>query len=142
MGGSWESLAAGSVSPHCPVCGGSNLGETTWHLIVDCSFVVRYCKESGLWAKLDAMCYEVDNHTDFFMRALCNFASKEAMRMIGVAWAIWRHRNQVVWEGKHSTPVQVVFAATSFMEEWQGWVLLWVRRAVVVSSGILPRNRT
>lgn len=56
---------------------------------------------------------------ELFLWTLHELSVDEAERLMVVVWEIWRHRNEVVWEGKASTPAQVVFALTGFMVKWK-----------------------
>lgn len=54
------------------------------------------------------MCYEADAHNDLFLRVLWDFGQTELERVMDIVWAIWRHKNQVVWDGKRSMTTYVV----------------------------------
>ncbi|KAJ9136096.1 hypothetical protein P3X46_033208 [Hevea brasiliensis] len=36
-----------------------------------------------------------------------------------ILWAIWRHRNDVLWNDVHKDPSQVVSSASAFLLQWQ-----------------------
>lgn len=48
-------------------------------------------------------------------RISSEFEGNESKRAMAIVWAMWRNRNQVVWNGKSSTPAQVVFSAASYL---------------------------
>lgn len=69
----------------CPVCDGSSLRESMWHLFVDCRFVVGCWKECRMWSKLDSLAHVVDDHTELFLHALQKFSVDEVERLMTVA---------------------------------------------------------
>lgn len=95
-------------------------------------------------AKINALCYEKESHVGVFLRILWEFDGVEMERVMIVAWAIWRHRNQVVWERKASSVAQVVFHATSYFAEWKEARVhpQQVRNSESCSFGILLQIRS
>lgn len=63
---------------------------------MDYSFSKGSWEEAGLWAKLDALCYIVESHSDLFLKILRCFSSKEVELVMATVWGIWRHRNTTV----------------------------------------------
>ncbi|XP_074342100.1 uncharacterized protein LOC141679517 [Apium graveolens] len=45
--------------------------------------------------------------------------NKQRAEVVVVCWAIWRARNDLVWNQKFSTPNRVVAAAKQFLTQWK-----------------------
>lgn len=100
----------------CPLC--LQMPKSFWHLFVDCAFAKSCWEESQLWQKIDSLCYEVDGHSDLFLNLPRQLENCEMERAAIVVWAIWRARNEVVWNDRRSSPCQAMFSATIFLAEW------------------------
>lgn len=103
----------------CPVCEKPGLVESIWHLFIYCEFARRCWELIGIWDKLDGFCYEIDNTQDFFLHILSHCDREESEKVMATTWAIWRNRNQIVWEGKYGTPSQSVHAKAWSLMEWK-----------------------
>lgn len=68
---------------------------------------------------MDALCYAIEEHEQFFLQVIHEFNDEEIDGVMSVAWALWRNRNNIVWRGESSTPTQVVYTARVSVEEWK-----------------------
>lgn len=101
----------------CPLC--SNMLENMWHLFMDCSYASDCWRGCNLWSKIDTLCYDVESHIDLFLQLLRLLDTKEMDRIFMVVWAIWRARNDRVWNDNYTTPAQVIHSAVTFLGEWK-----------------------
>lgn len=95
----------------CQLCGSSD--ENSFHLFVCCGFAkdcwelcggISYNNFSSLHDWIDHNFKSLDDGT------LC--------KLIIICWAIWRARNDKVWNHKVSSPNAVVDQALIFLQEW------------------------
>lgn len=97
----------------CPVCDGDE--ETTLHALAMCP------KAAQIWSLLIP---DIDQQVqgDFFdwMDRVLSQVDKDQRALIAtVSWAIWRARNEKVWNNKNSSVNGVLFSAKSYLTQWR-----------------------
>lgn len=103
------------VDALCPLC--AQMPETLWYLFVDCSFAGNCWAEGTLWQKIDALCYQVEGRAELFPNLSWHLEPSEMEREMMTTWAIWRARNDVVWNEKWDTPSRSLFSAMNYLAD-------------------------
>ena len=100
------------VSKACPVCHGG--AESVFHILTSCPFAKECWSLSrvGVYAGQSPIFFE-------WLEAMLNKGNKEARSEIAMlCWAVWAHRNGVVWNSKLSTAHQVLSQARLMFHQW------------------------
>ena len=82
------------VQTRCQVCAGGV--ETIFHALVGCHFAVQ------CWKTFDTAMYigeEAEFHT-WFERVISRSNNERRAGIVTLCWAIWRARNELVWNKK------------------------------------------
>lgn len=101
-----------SVQSWCPVC--TEEAETIMHCLVSCQFA-KQC-----WEILN-LNVSYDQNTEFKTWIEERFKSgtdKQRAESVTLCWAIWRARNDLVWNQKSSTVNRVVASAKQSLTQW------------------------
>lgn len=87
------------VQSICPVCG--NGSETTYHALVGCQFA-RQCWRT---TNVDVPSNEELEFPAWFEKELRTRNGDKGAEIIMLCWAVWRVRNDVVWNKKTSVVI-------------------------------------
>lgn len=101
------------VHERCPVCDQER--ETISHVFTRCQFA-RQC-----WQSLNII-NQVDEDGDFctwLQSILSNRNAKQKAEIVTLCWAIWKARNELVWNKKVSMVNKVVAAAKEYLTQWK-----------------------
>ncbi|KAF4397288.1 hypothetical protein G4B88_009134 [Cannabis sativa] len=100
------------VDAICPVC--KEIDETIYHSLVDCSFA------KACWQRLDTSVNltAVGSFTNWFASVLQQVDEENRRLAAMTYWAIWRHRNELVWSEKIPTVESVVHLAKALLTDW------------------------
>ncbi|KAM6543366.1 hypothetical protein CsatB_007813 [Cannabis sativa] len=100
------------VDLHCVFCNVTE--ESIFHVLVQCSFAHSCWLRSALGVGHSV----ATNFFDWFMEVLAvgNMGLVEEAVMIG--WAIWKARNDMLWNGKSCSAVDVVWMARTTLRQW------------------------
>lgn len=97
----------------CPVCNGAQ--EDTIHAFVLCPFA------TACWNRLGFMKY-IGQPTSLqqWLQAIMQHCSKEEVqKVVMVIWAVWKNRNNVIWNQKGMEPSDVLVSTNLFFNQWK-----------------------
>uniref|UniRef100_A0A803QFY2 RNase H type-1 domain-containing protein n=1 Tax=Cannabis sativa TaxID=3483 RepID=A0A803QFY2_CANSA len=103
------------VNAICPVC--NEEYETIFHVLVTCPIALSCWNRSRVDVGNVA-----DGDMDFynwFLLAVNRGRDAELEELAMVAWAIWKARNEVVWQQKSSTAASIVASARSNLDQYK-----------------------
>lgn len=97
----------------CPVCHSAK--ESVQHVVYDYPFTKEVWMRAGLVHLLEAY-----SSFGIWLRNILLSSHKEVLSRVAVlCWALWRNRNSVVWEGKSSTPCQLLVSHITYLKKWE-----------------------
>lgn len=101
------------VDGRCPVC--NTAAETAVHVLVTCP-IAALC-----WQNLG---YTYDMHTSMSLGEWTAEVLQHSRRNIinkvfMVAWALWKNRNDIVWQQKSKEYVEIVTSAVQVLNNWE-----------------------
>ncbi|KAM6550837.1 hypothetical protein CsatB_000645 [Cannabis sativa] len=118
------------VALHCVLC---NYGdESIFHVLVQCSFAHSCWLRSALGVGDSA----ASNFFDWFMEVLAVGNKGLIEEAVMVGWAIWKARNDMLWNGKSCSAADVVWLARTTLRQWT------CAQSKRLDSGSLASNRT
>lgn len=82
------------VSALCPCC--DKALESDWHIFVDCDFGKSCWLEGDLWDIIDRLAYQVETHTELFLKLIHAANVKTGEKLAAIAWQIWKSRNGII----------------------------------------------
>ncbi|XP_063945892.1 uncharacterized protein LOC135151390 [Daucus carota subsp. sativus] len=100
------------VQTLCPVCQQEN--ESILHNLVSCYFA----QQCWLLLKVDNQGTGCLDFTTWLERVLHTASSKVQAEIITLCWAIWRNRNDIVWNQRFSSVNKTVAAAKQYLTQW------------------------
>ncbi|KAL8091605.1 hypothetical protein AgCh_034018 [Apium graveolens] len=100
------------VQTECPVCHEDN--ETILHSLVTCSFA----KQCWLSIKVDTQGRVFADFGTWLEDILQAVNARESAVIISLCWAIWRNRNDIVWNQRFSSVNKTVAAAKQYLTQW------------------------
>ncbi|XP_060965665.1 uncharacterized protein LOC115720502 [Cannabis sativa] len=89
--------------------------ETVEHVLDDCSFS-RQCWQhfnSSLSGSAGAL------FSDWFLSMASNFSSSSLGSVVVICWALWKARNELVWNNKQPLANVVVQSALAYFDQWK-----------------------
>ncbi|XP_060972657.1 uncharacterized protein LOC133038503 [Cannabis sativa] len=129
------------VSTTCPMC--NNSVETTFHVLVGCSFArsrwFRSSVDIGSWGETDFKSWwrdlsgkkkyyippssltisaPVSSFMDWCTSTFSQVIADKKYLIAVVYWAIWSARNKVVWKGKTAQADNIVVFAKNYLSQW------------------------
>ncbi|XP_074337025.1 uncharacterized protein LOC141674201 [Apium graveolens] len=96
----------------CPSC--NNEPETALHTLVTCQFS-RAC-----WDKV-GMSFMPDSNTSFlsWLDTVLNvYTGKDVRMKVMVCWALWKARNELVWDQKGREVTEIITSAATVLNQW------------------------
>ncbi|CAN1136231.1 Putative ribonuclease H protein At1g65750 [Linum perenne] len=121
------------VPRECGVC--SNLEEDKWHLFIYCPFAMDCWMQAGIWHQIQLSLTAGMVFGDWFMLIVKTWDGISITKWVTVMWAIWKERNQRVWNRQSTSASVVVSGGLETLHEWQA-VWLKSKRAI----NIVPRQ--
>ncbi|KAM6582170.1 hypothetical protein CsatB_009172 [Cannabis sativa] len=100
------------VDTICPVCNVTD--ETIYHCLVDCSSVKACWQQLAAGVNLTA----VGSFANWFATVLQQADGEKRSLIAMTCWAIWKHRNELVWSDKSPTVVSVAHLAQALLADW------------------------
>lgn len=100
------------VHTRCQVC--ANEDETIYHALVGCYFAVQ------CWKTWDPGIH-INKEMEFisWLEGILNVKrKKQRAEVVTLCWAIWRARNEVVWNKKTNMVNRVVAGAKEYLTQW------------------------
>ncbi|XP_062088932.1 uncharacterized protein LOC133795500 [Humulus lupulus] len=61
---------------------------------------------------------EISIFASWFRLSLCMFSKEESDRMAMLCWAIWKRRNDLIWQQKHISTDEIVDLAKHSLDQW------------------------
>ncbi|XP_060959235.1 uncharacterized protein LOC133030494 [Cannabis sativa] len=100
------------VELHCVLC--SYGEESMFHVLVQCPFAHSCWLHSALGVGHST----TNNFFDWFMEVLAvgNMGLVEEAVMVG--WAIWKARNDILWNGRSCSAADVIWLARTTLRQW------------------------
>lgn len=100
------------VQIRCPVCSQDN--ETITHALIQCQFA-RQC-----WGILNINIPTGDNidFSSWLFKVLSIKDGRQRSEMVTLCWAVWRARNDLVWNKRLSVPNKIVANAKEYLIQW------------------------
>ncbi|XP_074373929.1 uncharacterized protein LOC141714300 [Apium graveolens] len=96
----------------CPVCHVDS--ETILHSLVTCEFAQRCWDILGI----DIQCFKLTDFVDWLTEVLSTCNLKKQAECITLCWALWRARNDLVWNQRSSTVNRTVAAVKQYLTQW------------------------
>uniref|UniRef100_A0A803NTY2 Reverse transcriptase zinc-binding domain-containing protein n=1 Tax=Cannabis sativa TaxID=3483 RepID=A0A803NTY2_CANSA len=101
-----------NVEIMCPFC---DLAEQTIsHILIDCGF----SRECWNISCVNTAAVGGNDFSRWFFRLLESQASEVVREAAMVSWKIWAVRNDIVWNGKTSSALEVVRSARTILDQW------------------------
>lgn len=101
------------VQTRCQVCAGGI--ETIYHALVGCHYAVQ------CWKTFDTDMY-IGEESEFhiwFGRVISRRTNDQRAEIVTLCWAIWRARNELVWNKKTSMVNMVVATTAEYLTQWK-----------------------
>lgn len=98
------------VEDVCSFC--SSARETTSHCLVECNFAKSCLSQVLPGVSQDGWL----NFANWFEDVCSKYGEKIVSRISVVCWAIWRARNDIVWNQKKSGAIWVVGSAITYLD--------------------------
>lgn len=89
--------------------------ETTTHILLQCPFAAS-CWMIYHSTPVNSVRWEF---SEWFERCLLSHSMDGKANMVMLCWAIWRSRNDAVWNQKFSTPTRVVANTKEYLSQWK-----------------------
>uniref|UniRef100_A0A803NL91 Reverse transcriptase zinc-binding domain-containing protein n=1 Tax=Cannabis sativa TaxID=3483 RepID=A0A803NL91_CANSA len=101
------------VNELCPFCNAER--ETISHVLITCSY------SKDCWNRLGIGVPTLVSGTfsSWLDEIFSRFVDGERMLISMVAWALWKCRNDLVWDNKNKSTGEVVTLATTVLNQWQ-----------------------
>ncbi|KAM6593330.1 hypothetical protein CsatA_001033 [Cannabis sativa] len=119
-----------SVELHCVLC--SYGDESIFHVLVQCPFAHSCWLRSVLGVGHST----INNFFDWFMEVLAVGNLRLVEESVMVGWAIWKARNDMLWNGRSCSAADVIWLARTTLRQWTS------AQCKRMGSGIKPNNRT
>lgn len=97
----------------CPICNVED--ETIIHALVCCPMIAE------MWLTIHPDIHQ-DTNGDFFswLKGVFEQISQDRRAMVAtVCWAMWKHRNEKVWNNRNSSQNGVLYAAKQYLTQWR-----------------------
>ncbi|KAL0325468.1 UNVERIFIED_CONTAM: hypothetical protein Sradi_5116100 [Sesamum radiatum] len=107
------------IKPACTMCGAPY--EDSKHALLKCSFARQAWALADLpWAIISQWRDGMDDWIDHVRKVL----ERDEFNFFAVlCWMLWQNRNKRVMENKHSSPIEVVASAKSFLQDFQNCIV-------------------
>lgn len=102
-----------SVVSTCPICDG--VDETTVHALVTCP------RNTHIWSMIipDIQQQIQGDFFDWLEGVLVSVSQDRRALVATVSWAVWKARNDKVWNNKNSSANSVLYSAKSYLTQWR-----------------------
>uniref|UniRef100_A0A803PUK7 Reverse transcriptase domain-containing protein n=1 Tax=Cannabis sativa TaxID=3483 RepID=A0A803PUK7_CANSA len=102
-----------AIDSTCSLCHSSP--ETSLHLFVNCSFA-QNCLRKALGSARDSV-----EHTfaDWFYHGLSHWTASEIKTISMLCWALWRRRNDLIWNNTQPSVDKVISSAKLTLDQWK-----------------------
>ena len=104
------------IQPYCVRCGKM---EDDFHLFFDCKFSQAVWFASPLGLKVEGLYNMVNTQfQDIIYYVLASYKNEDAFQIVfSILWSIWRARNDLLFNKKKCSPLQVLFQAKALQKE-------------------------
>ncbi|KAL8100447.1 hypothetical protein AgCh_032636 [Apium graveolens] len=100
------------VNAICPVCHEDN--ESILHSLVHCSYA-RLCWSLTNVDTQVGLCSDFKSWLEIVMSVA---DAKKQVEISTICWALWRNRNDLVWNQRHASVYKTVAAAKQYLSQW------------------------
>lgn len=104
------------VPDECVICG-LNF-ENSWHSLINCSFAEACWHEVGLHEVIYSVAWESDSVVEWLFKIIDKLHEPDIDKFAMVAWAIWKQRNNQLWNSTHLSAANTVFSGLNALYEW------------------------
>lgn len=102
------------VDPACLFCGAI---ETITHICRDCPFTTAVTDEGSLRDR--GSCSNTNSLTLWLHSCVDSYSSSQFDRLMVFIWAVWKARNTLLWKDRLSSPFEVTFQASAWLNTFQ-----------------------
>jgi ribonuclease HI len=105
-----------NIDPNCIRCGKE---ENDIHLFFECKFAQAVWFASSLGLRVEGLHYREDAQIhDILHYIITSYKKKDAIQTVfSILWSIWKARNNLLFNKKRCTPLQVLFQAKALQTE-------------------------
>jgi hypothetical protein len=105
-----------NIDPNCIRCGKE---ENDIHLFFECKFAQAVWFASSLGLRVEGLHYREDAQIhDILHYIITSYKEKDAIQTVfSILWSIWKARNNLLFNKKRCTPLQVLFQAKALQTE-------------------------
>ncbi|CAN0915917.1 Putative ribonuclease H protein At1g65750, partial [Linum grandiflorum] len=101
------------------ICGScSQPGESLEHLLFECPVALDCWKQAGLWQWMVDTRTQTQDIRAWIFHILQTGAEFNIQRAAMVVWAVWRERNERIWNFVASTSNTIIWRAAMDLEDW------------------------
>lgn len=93
--------------------------ENSWHIFLTCPSVQGCREEANLWQCMEPLLGVAESFSEFVFRLGSILNWEHRGRFVMLLWSLWRKRNLKIWEDKSEEVSQVIFRASSALDEWK-----------------------
>ncbi|XP_060969483.1 uncharacterized protein LOC133036768 [Cannabis sativa] len=101
------------VNSLCSFC--NMVEESTMHVLVSCNFA----KSCWIRSSLNITSFSQHYFYNWFQDLMSSNSGEQLEEALMVAWAIWNARNNLLWNQKSTTTVEVILSARTHLYQWQ-----------------------
>ncbi|CAN1157427.1 Putative ribonuclease H protein At1g65750 [Linum perenne] len=105
-----------AVPSECGIC--SQDLEHAWHLFLQCPFAQRCWNEAGLLQQVTSGMQNADSMQEWLFNLVKTGDDDRVARSIAIMGAIWRERNNRVWNAESNEPLAVVREGLEGLKNW------------------------
>ncbi|CAN1279947.1 Putative ribonuclease H protein At1g65750, partial [Linum perenne] len=105
------------VPSECGIC--SRELEHSWHLFLNCPFARRCWENAGLSHLVDACMQDSDSMKAWLFKLVVGANSEKIAQVVAIMSAIWRERNNRVWNDVANEPFVVVREGLEGLLNWE-----------------------
>ncbi|CAN1332541.1 Putative ribonuclease H protein At1g65750 [Linum perenne] len=106
-----------SVPSTCGIC--SQALEHSWHLFLRCPFASRCWDNAGLTILIEECMQDAESMRDWLFKLVSGEDNGKIAQVIAIMGAIWRERNNRVWNDLSSEPFAVVREGLEGLHNWE-----------------------
>ncbi|CAN1143366.1 Putative ribonuclease H protein At1g65750 [Linum perenne] len=105
-----------AVPSECGICEADL--ENSWHLFLSCPFAQLCWNEAGLQSFVNSAMDNSDSMREWLFRIVASDDSERIARIIAILGALWRERNNRVWNNDRHEPLAVIRDGLEGLKNW------------------------
>jgi hypothetical protein len=108
-----------NIDHKCCRCG---MDETDFHLFFSCHYVHAVWFASPLGLRVEGLLQQgIDQVEDALHHLMTSYKTDNSIAMIfNILWSIWKARNDLLFNNKQNSPLQVLYAAKALLNAGEG----------------------